>query len=315
MTWTSRAPGSLMLFGEHAVLSGKPAIACSIDHWLSIDWQQRSDQQIHIHSSLAEHVTDWNNLHAHPKLSFVMTLLSMAAQHYPTLGQYGLNIRIRSDINATQGLGSSSAVVAAMLVGLSHLEPALTKTQTAFQLGLAVIRHIQGAGSGTDLASALTGGVMQFDPVSQHMQRLADELPLISLYVGYKTPTAEVIRLVRDTWPADHPLWLQWLDWTSQLTLQAAEAIMARDDQQLGRLMNMAHGLMQGLGVSDVNLDRLVHQLRQQNGIKGAKISGSGLGDCVIALGNSQHHFAEQVPLTLTPLAAHLVKQNVDSAT
>lgn len=47
-----------MLFGEHAVLHGKPAIACAIDHWLNIEWQQRDDHQIRIVTDFIEHNTD-----------------------------------------------------------------------------------------------------------------------------------------------------------------------------------------------------------------------------------------------------------------
>lgn len=57
-TWTSRAPGSLMLFGEHAVLHGQAAIACAIDHWLTIEWQERDDAQLHIFTDFIEHHTD-----------------------------------------------------------------------------------------------------------------------------------------------------------------------------------------------------------------------------------------------------------------
>ena len=59
--WSSTAPGSLMLFGEHAVLHGQPAIACAINSWLTIHWSIRDDQQLIIESTLAHHHTDWQH--------------------------------------------------------------------------------------------------------------------------------------------------------------------------------------------------------------------------------------------------------------
>ena len=49
--------------------------------------------------------------------------------------------------------------------------------------------------------------------------------------------------------------------------------------------MNVAQGLMDAIGVNNAMLATLVHGLREDPAVLGAKISGSGLGDCVVALG------------------------------
>ena len=53
----------------------------------------------------------------------------------------------------------------------------------------------------------------------------------------------------------------------------------------LGHVCSMQQGFMVALGVSTFLLDTLVWQLKEL-GVLGAKISGSGLGDCVIGLGS-----------------------------
>ncbi len=303
--WYSRAPGSLMLFGEHAVLHEKPAMACAIDHWLNIEWQQRDDHHIRIVTDFIEHDTDWHTLASEPKLSFVMTLLGLFRQHYPQACQQGLNITIRSQINSTQGLGSSSAVVAAMVTGLSVLTDSLTSIDARFQLGLSCIRAVQGTGSGTDLAVALSGGIIRFDPSQPSIERIADQLPIVSVYCGYKTPTPQVIRQVQTLWPDHHPLFENWLNWISQLTDLASTAIRNNNLTEVGRCMNMAHGLMQGLGVSDATLDSIAHRLRACEGIYGAKISGSGLGDCVIGLGTPSTPLTDALSVQSSALGAY----------
>lgn len=304
-SWVSHAPGSLMLFGEHAVLHGYPAIACAIDNWLHIHWQRRDDQQLIIHSSFAQYQTTWSQLEAHPKLSFVVTLLKHFQATYPEACICGLSIEIKSDINSTQGLGSSSAVVAAMVTGLAKLTNKLNDIAPRFQLGLDTIRTVQGTGSGTDLAAALSGGIMHFTPTTQKIQRLADNLAIVSIYCGYKTPTAQVIQHVEQKWPNQHPLFRRWLNWITDLTNMAAQAITENDNDMLGRCMDMAHGLMHGLGVSDNQLDQLTHQLRETPGIYGAKISGSGLGDCVIGLGKPETQLKHALNIHTTALGAY----------
>jgi mevalonate kinase len=282
-TWQSRASGSLMLFGEHSVLHGHPAIACAVDRWLSIRWQVREDPRIVIRSAVADHETDWQTLLPHPALTFVMASLAWLKNQLAD-NLVGLDIEIVSDIDHTQGLGSSSAVVAAMVLGF---EPLLGQRSVSerFAAGLSIIHAVQGRGSGTDLAATLVGGVMMLEPTTQRITRLADYLPIVSVYCGYKTPTPVVIAQVDRAWQAYPEVFQQQLAWMRSITQQAAQAIASEDWTLLGRLMVVAHGLLQGLGVSDAQLDRLMHQLLNTDGMLGAKISGSGLGDCVIGLG------------------------------
>jgi mevalonate kinase len=146
---------------------------------------------------------------------------------------------------------------------------------------------------------------MQLSPDTNSIERLADQLPIVSVYVGYKTPTPVVIERVQQQWSAENPLWHWWLDCVDDITQQAKQALQGNDLVQLGLCMNMAQGLMQGLGVSNTDLDTLVHQLRAADGLLGAKISGSGLGDCVVALGVPMQPIPNALPVVITPQAAY----------
>jgi mevalonate kinase len=121
LNWQSIAPANSMVLGEHSVVYGHPAIACALDQYIYIDWQSRPDDEIHIHSALAEHSTNIQSLLTkeqaiHPQLKFVCHALVAFADHLT----FGLTIRIRSEFSSTIGLGSSAAVLAAMLSGLNQ---------------------------------------------------------------------------------------------------------------------------------------------------------------------------------------------------
>ncbi|MDA3873545.1 MAG: GHMP kinase, partial [Kiritimatiellae bacterium] len=81
------------------------------------------------------------------------------------------------------------------------------------------------------------------------------------------------------------------------------DALRTTDQKRIGQLLNLHDGLQAALGCSDETLEYLVHQLRAHPGVLGAKISGSGLGDCVIALGNSQAKVSgyENFPIDIAP--------------
>jgi mevalonate kinase len=65
----------------------------------------------------------------------------------------------------------------------------------------------------------------------------------------------------------------------------AAEAIVEQDWQWLGMIFNENQELMAGMGLNNPALETIIIRLQNDPGIFGAKISGSGLGDCAVGLG------------------------------
>ncbi len=291
--WQSRAPANTMILGEHSVVYGFPAIACTVDQFITIDWQSRTDYEIHIHSELATFQTQLNAMEDHPKLQFVLKALQAFA---PQL-KHGLTLTIRSDFSSTIGLGSSAAVLAAMLSGLNTITQQNLNIDALFKIGHAIILEIQQRGSGTDLAASLTGGGIFFEPATNSQSNakitpLALNIPLTLIYAGYKTPTSEVLAQVAERWQ-DKPQELSTLyQKMGDLTQSAFKALQTRPLQEGGgKNLKFYHtiiqyqALMEQLGVSDATLNQIIGLLMRLPTIHAAKISGSGLGDCVLGLG------------------------------
>ena len=59
--------------------------------------------------------------------------------------------------------------------------------------------------------------------------------------------------------------------------------MMEGEVDALGTLMNLNHGLLVSLGVSNIHLDKLVHTALE-SGALGAKLTGAGGGGCMVAL-------------------------------
>ena len=66
---------------------------------------------------------------------------------------------------------------------------------------------------------------------------------------------------------------------------KAVNAIQEGDWVSLGKLFNIHHGLQEALCSGTAGLSSIVYKLREYDTIFGAKISGSGFGDCAVALG------------------------------
>lgn len=283
MLYKASAPGNLMLLGEYAVLHDKTAIVCAIDKRIEVTLSVRQDQQITIHSSLGKHNTSINELSITPPFEFILATLKTKKKQLPSGCDIIINAQLQSDV----GLGSSAAVTVALVAALNLWlgQIHLTKEQL-WQEVKAIILDFQGRGSGADIAASIYGGVIAFRNNPLHIRQLT-QFPLIcAVYSGKKTTTAKAIEIVKQQYNKNPEKFENLFDALDQISQQAIDAINYKDWKLLGCLFNEAQQHMNQLGVSNAILERIIQILHQQVHIFGAKISGSGLGDCVIGLGN-----------------------------
>ena len=71
-----------------------------------------------------------------------------------------------------------------------------------------------------------------------------------------------------------------------ELTQQAEKAITRKDAEGLGQILSQAHLHLKEIGVSSPEADHLV-ETALSHGVLGAKMSGGGLGGCIIALASN----------------------------
>ncbi len=80
--------------------------------------------------------------------------------------------------------------------------------------------------------------------------------------------------------------------------LEAADAIRNCDWACLGELCDINAGLMAALGVVPADLAVQVERLCGTPGIHGAKLSGAGMGDCIVGIGETS--VADRLELAVT---------------
>ncbi|MDZ7315288.1 MAG: mevalonate kinase [candidate division KSB1 bacterium] len=277
------APGKLMLLGEHAVLHGSHCLVCGVSQRLSIIVTPRQDRRLIIRSALGNYEATLDSVSPSPQFRFILAAVNQFPQPLTT----GLELEVHSDFSADVGLGSSAAVTAAVGAALCQLTLKNVERQKVFDFGLQVIRSVQGTGSGADLAASVFGGVLLYRAEPFTCERLDNLYPISVVYSGAKTPTTQVIARVEESRRRFSELFDAIFGIMDKSALWAAEAIRADDWRTFGELLNLNQGLMDAIGVSNARLAQIVYALRAQPGILGAKISGSGLGDCVVGLGDA----------------------------
>jgi mevalonate kinase len=313
MQLKASAPGSLMLLGEYAVLYGKHALVCAVNKRITVTLTPRTDERIEIESSLHGHyATDLSQLKIERPFHFVLGAL----KQYQAKLKRGCDIEITTEFSDQVGLGSSAAVTVSTLAALITWLGIRISPLDLVRQGRNVVRMIQGVGSGADIAASVYGGIVGYQTQPMMAEKFSVVFPLTALYAGFKTPTVEAIKLVQDHFSKHPNLFRDITNTIGQCALEGMHLVRKEDWAKLGEIMNIQQGMMESLGVNTPLLRQMVEDLRRQPGILGAKISGSGLGDCVIALGNMSEQYlftgdeagVQHIPVAMTLQGVHCEK-------
>ena len=285
------APGKLMLFGEHAVVYGRPCIVTAIDQRVYVGVEKAEDNWIVIDSpdvGIKNYSIRTDDLKIDEKTSngvrFLVTGINRFVQERG-LPSNGLRVDSRSDFSSKVGFGSSSAVTVGLIAALGELDDRRLSNEEVFRMAYQSVLDIQGVGSGFDLAAAVWGGTIFYQKNSPVQPLIVDQLPLVVGYTGIKADTTTLVRRVGDLYAKNKGQVTGIFDLIGQLVNEAKLLFgnLDIDDTRLGDLMNINQGLLDALGVNSYELSKLIFASRN-DGAWGAKLSGAGGGDCMIAL-------------------------------
>lgn len=286
------APAKVILFGEHFVVHGEPAIVVAIDKRVYAKVELRTDDKIHVISKNLNIAGSFNDgsftvevgdpQAARLKLE---PIKCAAEKIMEACGKRkGLDIEIYSEIPASAGLGSSAAVASAVAAAVGAALKSHLSKEEIFKASLEAEKIVHEMPSGVDSAITTFGGALLFR-LNSKFERLTleAELPLIIADTGIKRSTKDQILKVYAL-KERHPRIFQLMrNVLREIVLEAAEALQEGDLNILGELMNLNHALLYGLGVSNDSLEQLINAAKKA-GALGAKLTGAGGGGCIIAL-------------------------------
>lgn len=288
MLYKASAPGSTMFFGEHAVLEGHPAIVLAIEPRLTLSFSPLTSDTVEIFSDRFGHYkTDLQTLAPRAPFQFVLAVIAA----YRNFLSQGFALKIESDLSHEQGLGSSAAVTVALVALLEVFLFSTFEPWSVFIKSRDIIRAVQGGvASGMDALASSFGGLQYYHPRFNHHESLAVAfLPLYLIYVGYKTPTPTVIRRVQTLKEKSPALVADCFEQIEALTEQAVGVLQHETSlSSLGALMTAHQQIQKRLGLTDPHIDKLLYACKPPYCL-GAKLSGSGLGDCILTLGQKEN--------------------------
>jgi len=280
---TAYAPGKVILCGEHAVVYGRPAIAVPVT-----EVQARATvEPARDGRGVVIDAPDLNRRLAVREADDgdpLARIVRLALQAMEVNGEPDLTITVTSTVPIARGMGSGAAVSTAIVRALAgHYDRWLSSrdiSDLVYQTEL--IYH--GTPSGIDnTVVAFEKPVYYIKDVSCEIFWVGRPFLLAIADTGIGSPTREAVSDLRRRYRADLGRYEPLFDRAGQIAAEARTTIERGEAEALGPLLDENHALLQAMGVSCPELDRLVVAARE-GGALGAKLSGAGWGGNMIAL-------------------------------
>ena len=260
-----QAHSKIILIGEHAVVYGYPAISLPL-------------LEVEVTCKVVPAESPWR-LYEEDALSMAV----YASLEYLAIKEACIRCEIDSAIPEKRGMGSSAAIsIAAIRAVFDYYQADLPHHVLEILVNRAeMIAHMNP--SGLDAKTCLSDQPIRFIKNVGFTELEMDlSAYLVIADTGVYGHTREAIKVVqnkgKDALPFLHAL--------GELTQQAEDAILQKDAEGLGRILSQAHLHLREIGVSSPEADSLV-ETALSHGALGSKMSGGGIGGCIIALADN----------------------------
>ncbi|MDQ3854402.1 MAG: mevalonate kinase [Thermoproteota archaeon] len=293
------APAKVILFGEHFVVYGSPAILAAINKRISVDARTmiHDENKIVIRSDIGvageyHNNGEFNALEGGSKSKSVLDPLYGAIRQVLLMKNkknIGIEIGISSRVPPGIGLGSSAASCVATVAAVDSLFQKNPSRQKVCEIAIESERLIHKRTSGADCYISTFGGLMQYYGKSKSFKNIEtnESLSLVVASTGIKHSTSDLVAGVKRFKDKNRILFESLSKQASDICLQACTAIESGKWDKIGELMNENQIILQQIGISH-HKTREIIDICSKAGAIGAKTTGAGGGGAVIALAASK---------------------------
>jgi len=279
---TGAAAGKVILFGEHAAVYGRYALALPITNGMTASCRSAG-------TGITLRIPDWGVAETmaggNEKKAGAAGILTLLLKKFNLSGE-NLEFVVRSRLPAAVGLGSSAALATVLARTMSDYCAVSMSDEQINDLSYECERLSHGDPSGLDNTLSVFGQPLLFKrnkmPFAEFFE--INEMPQLVVAYGSRAGTTKAqVAGVRARYEKNPSLYDRIFDDIDSLSLAGMEALKSADYDVLGAQMNVCHGLLNAIEVSTPELERMV-TIARTNGALGAKLTGAGGGGSIVAL-------------------------------
>jgi mevalonate kinase len=287
---TGKGYGKTILFGEHFVVYGLPAIASALGSYTIADVEVLEGK-----GWIVEDQRPATPGYKKQKYDQAMQSIQSVIDYLEidTKNQK-LEISFSGDLIAASGVGASAAQCTSLARAFNDTFNLNLDDEKINLAAYEGEKAYHGTPSGIDNTASTYGGLIWFKKNMSGGKNTMDllqarkKMPLVIANTGITASTTEVVADVRQLKEKNSIRFEKIFDEYEGLAENAKKALIKGDITKIGELMNQNHKLLQEITVSGDFNDKLV-KIALQNGAAGAKMTGTGRGGLVIALAENEN--------------------------
>jgi mevalonate kinase len=292
---TFSAPGKVILFGEHSVVYGYPAVASAIGLRAKCSISTSSGQNSIIVPNLIPDAKFFleskipSNLKS---LEFIMKKILKEVEI-----QKNFEAEILSDLPKSSGLGSSAAVAVSLAASLSNFQGLKYNTKEISEVAYESEKMIHGTPSGIDNTISTFGGSIRFEKgkIKQIPINLAS-FHFIIVNSLVQRDTKSQVYAVQERYNKNPNQISEVFEDIGVIVEDSIKCLKNGDLERVGYFMNENQILLDKLGVGHKQIEKIIKILKEQKTI-GCKLTGAGGGGCVIGLFDDRKHLNKAIEI------------------
>ena len=281
--------GKTILFGEHYVVYGLPAIASALGSYTTAE--------VKVVEGKGWTVDDQRPAtpgYKKKKFDEAMQSITNVIEHLRIdIETQQLEIAFAGDLIAASGVGASAAQCTSLARALNDSFNLNLDDEKINEAAYEGEKAYHGTPSGIDNTASTYGGLIWFiknlsgGKNTMDLLQSPNKMPLVIANSGITASTTEVVADVRQLKEENPEKFDKIFNEYKILANEAKKALLDGNINAVAKLMNQNHKLLQEITVSGEINDKLVN-LALENGALGAKMTGTGRGGLVIALAENE---------------------------
>jgi len=296
LTSIAKAPGKIILFGEHFVVYDNRAILGAIDKYATVTSEKTNTDNILISSSLGQSSIkkdeDVGRVEKKFRPFFYIAKKVIEKNNFDK----GISIKIESNIPIGAGLGSSSACCVAASASIANLFSDTTDKEI-LELAIQAEKTIFPNSSGADCTVSVYGGIIEYQK-EKGFTKIDTENEFFFLIIDSEQihATDKVVERVKKFKEENKDVFAELCSEEERLITKALDSMKSNDLETIGKCMAQNEIFLEQIGVSNDVLLSITKEIEMIT--FGAKITGAGDGGCIIALTQKDDDLSEYVNTT-----------------